>query len=179
MARFEKIIVPLLSNSIKPEDFTESSGFIETYTSDPDRPCGDNEFFILFDDNIRSEQSIDRARRYNTCRYLKRTYTKYISGNPYIVYSFWIDHTIKHLYKGTFTLDANQKLQIAQFWGDSDITQDILTNTIIQSCIEHPMPLADYRTTIAEKQLKGVAQKYVTPFFYFYLIIEHNLVRLQ
>ena len=168
MSRFEQIILPLLSSSIKPDDFTDSTGFMETYTSDPDRPSGDDEFFILFDDSIRSEQSIDRARRYNTCRYLKHTYTKYISGNPYIVYSFWINPAIKHLYKGTFTLDANQKLQIAQFWGVSDITQDVLTNTIIQSCIEHPMPLADYHTTIAEKQLKGVAQKYVTPFLFLF-----------
>ena len=36
-------------------DLTESSGFIDSYTSDPDRPSGEKEIFLVYDDRVRNE----------------------------------------------------------------------------------------------------------------------------
>ena len=110
----------------------------------------------MFDDAVRTNSSIDRARRYSQCKHLKRSYVKYISGNAYIIYSFWVNPSIKNLYKGVFVLTTEQKMKIINFWNDSDLSDDILRNAVIQSSIDNPMPLNDYRNTVYDKQIKGM-----------------------
>jgi hypothetical protein len=149
MTDFEKIATSLLTPDITPMDFTEKAGFVDSYTEDPDRPSGFNELFLVFDDTVRTEESIDRARRYARSPYLKNTYVKYISGNAYCVYSFWVSNDIKKLYNGIFTLTAEEKYKIAQFWGiSSTVSNSVLTNGLLQYEVSHSMPLADYRRPV-------------------------------
>lgn len=145
MSRFEKIIIPFVDNTIKPEDFTKDAGFIDVYTSDPDKPSGDKEIFIVYDDRVRTKQSIDRARRFWYGGCVKRRYIKYVDSVPYMIYSFWVNPTTNGLYKKVIHLTPEQKIQILQFWGASDpIVSDVLSLPMLYVDIEDPMPIADY-----------------------------------
>ena len=167
MTNFEKILLPLVVKNISKEDICPESGFIDTYTVDVDRPSWQNEFFIVYNDFIRSEKSINRARKFENSGNLKRVYVKCINNKPCIVYSFWIDRTLKKLYDDTFILNAKQKFKIAQFWGASDEIFDIVLNSTVQSSVEHKMPLADYQKSIGEK-LKGITRQCYSLFYFFY-----------
>lgn len=166
MTNFEKILLPLVVENISKEDICPESGFIDTYTVDVDRPSWQNEFFIVYNDFIRSEKSINRARKFENSGNLKRVYVKCINNKPCIVYSFWIDRTLKKLYDDTFILNAKQKFKIAQFWGASDEIFDIVLNRTVQSSVEHKMPLADYQKSIGEK-LKGITRQCYSLFLFF------------
>ena len=176
MTNFEKILLPLVVKNISKEDICPESGFIDTYTVDVDRPSWQNEFFIVYNDFIRSEKSINRARKFENSGNLKRVYVKCINNKPCIVYSFWIDRTLKRLYDDTFILNSKQKFKIAQFWGASDEIFDIVLNRTVQSSVEHKMPLADYQKSIGEK-LKGITRQCYS-LFYFFIIVEKVIDRI-
>lgn len=176
MTNFEKILLPLVVKNISKEDICPESGFIDTYTVDVDRPSWQNEFFIVYNDFIRSEKSINRARKFENSGNLKRVYVKCINNKPCIVYSFWIDHTLKRLYDGVFILNAKQKFKVAQFWGASDEIFDIVLGSTVQSTVEHKMPLADYQKSIGEK-LKGITRQCYS-LFYFFIIVEKVFDRI-
>ena len=38
MSKFAKVVIPLIMNDIKLDDFSEKSGFVDIYTYDPDNP---------------------------------------------------------------------------------------------------------------------------------------------
>lgn len=166
MTNFEKILLPLVIENISKEDICPESGFIDTYTVDVDRPSWQNEFFIVYDDSIRSEKSINRARKFEKSRNLKRVYITHINNKPCIVYSFWIDRTLKKLYDGVFALNAQQKFKVAQYWGASDEIFNIVLDCTLQSTVKHKMPLADYQKSIGE-QLKGITQQCYSLFYFF------------
>lgn len=176
MTNFEKILLPLVVKNISKEDICPESGFIDTYTVDVDRPSWQNEFFIVYNDFIRSEKSINRARKFENSGNLKRVYVKCINNKPCIVYSFWIDRTLKRLYDGVFILNAKQKFKVAQFWGASDEIFDIVLGSTVQSTVEHKMPLADYQKSIGEK-LKGITRQCYS-LFYFFIIVEKVFDRI-
>lgn len=145
MTKFEKTIIPLVSNDIRPADLTGNAGFIDSFISDPDRPSGEKELFLVYNDNYRSEYTQDRARRFAFSKDVKRTYIKYVNGIPYYVYSFWIRPTVKKMYDGVIILSTEQKQKIINFWSVfDDISTTILNQQCLTFSIEHKMPLADY-----------------------------------
>lgn len=135
-----------MSDLFKTIDFTEACGFIDCYTTDPDRPSASNEFFIVYDDTIRNEFSIERARRFDKSPFLKRTYIKYVKGRPYLVYSFWVKPEIGKLYKGVQNITSEQKVNVINFWGpfDREFSGFLAGNSTIGVDWKHDMPIADY-----------------------------------
>ena len=154
MSTFEKIIVPLMSDDFKTTDFTKECGFVDCYTYDPDKPTASNEFFIVYDDKIRNKRSIERARRFDKCPLLKRTYIKYVDGNPRLVYSFWVKPVIGKLYKGIQNITASQKVNVMNFWGsfDEQFSEFLVGNSTIGVDWKHDMPIADYIPSNIEEQ---------------------------
>lgn len=157
MSTFEKIIIPLISDLFKTSDFTEACGFIDCYTCDPDKPTAENELFIVYNDKIRNKFSIERARRFDKSPLLKRTYIKYVDGNPLLVYSFWVKPDIGKLYKGIQNITANQKVNVINFWGpfDKQFSEFLVCNSTIGVNWKHDMPIADYiPSDITEQKIK-------------------------
>lgn len=152
MSAFEKITIPLIDENIKTIDLTSAAGFIDSFTLDPDKPSGEKELFLVYDDSKRNDFTIDRARRFDKSMRIKRAYIKYVNNKPYLVYSFWVDPEVKKLYSGILTLNTVQKSKILQFWGPLDTTVDkVLTNPVLTTEVSHTMPLADYRESPFEK----------------------------
>lgn len=172
MSKFEKIIIPLIDKCILPIDLTKLAGFIGSYTYDPDKPSGDKEFFLMYDDSIRNKYTIDRARRFELSKMVKRKYIKYIDGKPCYIYSFWVKPELKKMYNGMFTLSTSQKISVLQFWSEFDpIVDYIMSNTILSVSVTHDMPLEDYRESISDDigfmiTKKGQPHKEVVPYFF-------------
>jgi len=176
MSVFEKIIIPLIDNSIRLIDLTSAAGFIDSFTLDPDRPSGESELFLVYDDSKRNKYTIDRAIRFSKSTKIKRTYIKYVNNVPYLIYSFWVNPEVKKLYNGVLTLNTVQKSRILQFWGPFDSTVDtVLTNSVLTTDIGHTMPLEDYRDEPFDYdglmiKTKGTASNDVAPFYFIFLI---------
>ena len=146
MTIFEKIIIPLVDECIMSIDLTDAAGFIDSYTEDPDKPSGEKELFLVYDDSKRNNFTEDRARRFAKSPMVKKTYIKYVNGVPYLVYSFWIKPEVKKLYNGILTLSTEQKSKILQFWTILDsIVDTVMTNPVLSLSVGHSMPLEDYR----------------------------------
>ena len=173
MTLFEKVIIPLVDENIRVGDFTSVVGFVDSYTVDPDKPNGECELFLVFDDRVRNEYSIERARRYALSTKIKRTYVKYVNGVPYLIYSFWVNSKVKKLYNGIITLDVEQKASILQFWGtfDSDV-KAVMSNEVLTTVVTHAMPLEDYNDVNVLSITKGTSSLEGAPFLF---VIFRNL----
>lgn len=152
MSKFEKIIIPLIDKNIRSIDLTDAAGFIDSYTYDPDRPSGEKELFLVFDDTKRNEFTKDRAIRFSKSPNIKRTYVKYVNNKPYFIYSFWVNPDVKKLYDGIVTLTTQQKVAVLQFWTQFDSIVDlIMSNPVISLGVTHEMPLEDFRDDSLEE----------------------------
>lgn len=152
MSKFEKTIIPLIDNCIKGIDLTAVAGFVDSFTADPDKPCGESELFLVYDDTKRNDFVSDRMRRFENSMSVKRTYVKYVNNVPYYVYSFWVKPEVKKLYSGVLSLNTVQKARILQFWGPFDNTvNELMTNQVSLFDVEHNMPLSDYRESPFER----------------------------
>lgn len=143
-----------MSDEFKITDFTEECGFVDCYTCDPDKPTSSNEFFIVYNDKIRNKTSIERAIRFDKSPLLKRTYIKYVNGDPFLVYSFWVKPDIGKLYKGIQNITASQRVNVMNFWGtfDKQFSEFLVGNSTIGVDWKHDMPIADYIPSDIEEQ---------------------------
>lgn len=152
MSKFEKAIIPLIDDCIRPIDLSSSAGFIDSFTIDPDNPSGNIELFLVYDDRKRGAEVTSRMQRFEKSRNVKRTYVKYVNNTPYYIYSFWIKPEVKKLYSGVMALSTIQKAQILQFWGPFDnMVDSLLNNLALVLDVQHVMPLSDYRESPFEK----------------------------
>lgn len=151
MSDFEKTIIPLVEKNIWTIDLTSTAGFVDSYTSDPDRPSADAELFLMYKNDNKNEYTEARIRRLESASTLKRIYVKYISGKPYYVYSFWVKPEVKKLYSGVMNLTTEQKAQVLQFWGLCKTVDKLLGNYTNIFDVEHPMTPEDYRESAFEK----------------------------
>lgn len=145
MSKFEKTIIPLIDEEIKTIDLTSAAGFIDSYTYDPDRPSGEKELYLAYDDSKRNDYTIDRARRFAMSKNLKRTYVKYVNNTPYLIYSFWVRPEVKKLYNGILSLSTSQKFSIMKFWGPFDKDVDsVVSSSNLTVITTHAMPIEDF-----------------------------------
>lgn len=145
MSMFEKIILPLVDDNISFGDVAPYSGFVDSYTADPDKPCGENVLYLTYDDTIRTEQSKKCATRIESLSTVKHTYVKVVNNKPIMVYKLYIKPEIKKLFNGIIELTPKQVSRIFEFWGyNSDVATYICENKRKSLCVEHNMPLEDY-----------------------------------
>ena len=145
MSLFSKIIISLIAPELKNIDFTDTVGFKDCYTSDPDHPTGNYEFYIMFKYDVYNEFTIDLSKRLSSSFNVKKCYTKRIDGIPYIIYSFFVRPEVKPFYKSVITLTFEQKLKYIQFWSDFDKDADkVKNNSVLILDVDNNMPIADY-----------------------------------
>lgn len=126
-------------------DIAPQSGFMNSYTIDPDKPCGDNVIYLTYDDSIRTEQTKKCASRLEELKTIKHRYIKMIDNKPVMVYKFYIKPELKKLFKGNVELTPEQIVRIFDFWGyNSDVALYICSNKRKSLTVSHDMPLEDY-----------------------------------
>lgn len=151
MSTFEKIVIPFIDGNISTIDISTASGFIDSYTSDPDKPSGEKEIFLVYDDRVRNEHVTKRAVNFDKSKSLKRKYVKVVNNIPYYVYVFCIKPGLKVSTDGIVTLTSEEKISVLQFWNfPKDLVGLLVGNSSIATKFTHKMPLADYPEDIDE-----------------------------
>ena len=168
MTNFEKIIIPLLDSNIETIDLNEESGFVDSYTYDPDSPHETHCLFLMYDMDVNNEHSVKRYNKFDYNRSIKGRYVKIINKKHYLVYKFWLNPTIRKFYDyPVISLNKDQKLKVLQFYGaDDPIIDIILSNESLINVIKHETPLNDYippywlqRKNKIEKERSGLTIK--------------------
>lgn len=144
MSTFEKLTIPFIDGNINSMDFTAAAGFIDSYTFDPDRPSGDANLYLVYDDRIRNDYVTNRAIHLDSSRSLKYKYVKLVKGVPYYVYVFAIKPgLVKHT--DIVHLTGEEKVSVLQFWNfPQDLVDILVGDESILTTRSHPMPLEDY-----------------------------------
>lgn len=151
MSTFEKLVIPFIDGNISTIDISTASGFIDSYTSDPDKPSGEKEIFLVYDDRVRNEHVTKRAVNFDKSKSLKRKYVKVVNNIPYYVYVFCIKPGLKVSTDGIVTLTGEEKISVLQFWNfPKDLVGLLVGNSSIATKFTHKMPLADYPEDIDE-----------------------------
>lgn len=154
MTLYEKTLLPLiLGNDIKKEDLTEESGFVDTYTEDLDYyPSIYPGFYIMVNDTIRTNKSIEFARKLSKSINLHSEYCKIIDGVPYRIYDFYVPFTLKKMESGLLMPTYEQRTKIIDFWGFmEDISCLLISNYSVMVETNDAIPLEDEMTYAFEK----------------------------
>lgn len=151
MSKFAKVVMPLITNDIKLDDFSEESGFVDVYTNDPDYPGDYRSIYFVVNDNVRNALSIDRARRFSKSPNIKGSYTKRCNNIPYMVYKFSLTPSVQKMKDGIISLNVDDKARVLRFWGiTSDIGRLLISNSALSAETEYNVPLADEATIFLE-----------------------------
>lgn len=148
MTNIEKVLLPLISDDIKQEDVSNDAGFIGLYTIDTDNPKP-YEFYLAYDADVRSDASIERARRFSSCKDIKYTRLRFIDNKPLLVYTFWCKPELKNI-DGYFRLTSDVKVRILQFWNFAKDVKQVFDLRYIH-LDDIRLPAADYRPRLAQK----------------------------
>lgn len=154
MTLYEKTLLPLiLGNDIRREDLSEESGFVDTYTEDLDYDDGVYpRFYIMVNDTIRTNKSIEFARKLSKSVNLHSEYCKIIDGVPYRIYDFYVPFTLKKMENGLITPTYEQRTKIIDFWGFmEDISCLLISNYSVMVETDNAIPLEDEMTYAFEK----------------------------
>ena len=144
MSKFAKVVMPLIMNDIKLDDFSEKSGFVDIYTYDPDNQGDYRSIYFVVNDDVRNALSIDRARRFVKSPSLKGVYTKRCNNTPYMVYRLSMTPSTYKMKDGVISPTLEERTRILQFWVlTSDIGRLLLCNNTLSAETDYAMPLAD------------------------------------
>lgn len=152
MSKFAKVVMPLIMNDIKLDDFSEKSGFVDIYTYDPDNPGDYRSIYFVVNDDVRNALSIDRARRFVKSPSFKGSYVKRCNNIPYKVYKLNMTQSVNKMKNGVISPTYDERARILQFWGiTSDIGRLLIHNSSLSVETDYAMPLADEATMFLER----------------------------
>ena len=152
MSKFAKVVMPLIMNDIKLDDFSEKSGFVDIYTYDPDNPGDYRSIYFVVNDDVRNALSIDRARRFVKSPSFKGSYVKRCNNIPYKVYKLNMTSSVNKMKNGVISPTYDERARILQFWGiTSDIGRLLIHNSSLSVETDYAMPLADEATMFLER----------------------------
>lgn len=152
MSKFAKVVMPLIMNDIKLDDFSEKSGFVDIYTYDPDNPGDYRSIYFVVNDDVRNALSIDRARRFVKSPSFKGSYVKRCNNIPYKVYKLNMAPSVNKMKDGVISPTYDERARILQFWGiTSDIGRLLIHNSSLSVETDYAMPLADEATMFLER----------------------------
>lgn len=146
MSLHYKMIVPLLDENIKAEDFSKNSHFVDAYNSDINSPYLNNNIFLLYEYTADKESCLRNAR-FISSPYLYDSKVITINKRPYFLYTFSIvNNSIKRLRNNLSPINKEDLFKIYRFWDykDSDINNYILTRNITTKFEDKSVPEIDW-----------------------------------
>lgn len=112
-------MVPLLDDNITLDDICPESGYVGAYTEDINRPYLKDKVFLLYDNSVNTEKSLNRYLKFKQLDTLYNTRNILLKNKPYTVYCFSNPEYIKdirNLSKIGKTATVNAALEISRFW---------------------------------------------------------------
>lgn len=121
MSITDKLIIPLLDNTLTFKDVSPEAGFIALYTEDINRPYLDNHVFLLYDLDNTSADAYNANKKLQSSKYLYNSYNVRIAGHAFKMYVFAIiSKAIKNIKRNAFTFSDAEKMRIFAFWNFTD-----------------------------------------------------------
>lgn len=116
-----KLIIPLMNENFKLDDFKSENGFVEAYLEDINRPSLVNHIFLLYDGVLSTSKMMERDERFRSFGSLYSRKTIYISGNPYLIYTFvTLSKDILDIKEGRIPYKNELLKKIMHFWTIED-----------------------------------------------------------
>lgn len=144
MSNALKIVLPLLG--ISKDDISESTGFIDAYTDDINRPSLDNHIFLMYDWSKLTPEGVHVFYKFQKLGNLWGKKIIYIKGKARMVYTFIGNKQISSIIDGAGYLSQDNKLSVLQFWGFGDqwIRSHVMSGTITTNPERSFIPEEDY-----------------------------------
>lgn len=139
-----KAIIPLIDESISLDDIKDSTGFVDCYLEDKNRPYLDSHIFLLYKwGDVKSTKVFYKFKKVKSFYGYK---IMYINGESYIVYTFTSNINIRRISGGNIILGDCLKLRILRFWQFTDnwVTFNIMRGTIMCDPPSSILPEEDY-----------------------------------
>lgn len=149
MSLFEKLLIPLLDSHLTKEDVSPEAGFFGCYTEDPDKPYNEG-VFLLYDDSIRTSQSVKTWNKLYASKTKAKEYFKRINNHTYRVYYFPLFNLgIKQILNGHRPTNTSDKTVIGLFWRYEDGQINKFLCMPAETFGNEPivMPCSDYRVS--------------------------------
>lgn len=149
MNEVTKLILPLLNDEITYEDLDSSTGFINAYTEDSNRPFLENHIFLMYKSS--APNALKRFLKFKNSKNLHSTRYMVHNKEHYTVYAFPIIENkkdIRNIIKGYDITNVDNKLKIYNFWKNHEV--DNLKDRIFDNhfeilpAIEEIIPEEDY-----------------------------------
>lgn len=168
MSNLLKLAIPLLNDKLTLEDIQETSGFVDAFFYDINRPSLTDHIFLMYDNHSGGENIINRFYKLEGLNNRYSTRTVYIKGKSYTVYTFTTNGVIRLLRQGAIALNPEQKKRILSFWGAKDgwVLNNVLLGTIYEEPDESQLPEEDYSPDFYETE-KGVVLMQHHPFVFY------------
>ena len=116
MSTMYKMIIPLLSDCFKKEDFTEEAGFVDAFSEDINRPYLDNHIFLMYKFDTK-ESTWFRNKRFEESGVIQSSKTMCTNNTCYTVYAIPIVNSeVKRIQKGLNISKYNDKMKVVKFW---------------------------------------------------------------
>lgn len=141
-----KLAIPLLNPDLKLSDIESTSGFVEAYFEDINKPYLTDHIFLMYDDSVKGNNVALRFAKLGKLNSCYGTRIVRIKDKCYTVYTFTIDRTIRNLRAGNILLSVSQKQRILDFWDHKDawVTNNVLLGTMYEHPEQSVLPEEDY-----------------------------------
>jgi hypothetical protein len=149
MSKATRFVLPLISDKITKDIIKPSTGFVDTYTTDIDRPFLEDCVFLVY----KSVNTLDRINVANLLESLDSFYSKKfltINDEHYTMYAFKNPKKHKDIFNLKnfgFSWSVESKLRVYHFWKEFDnveLNKSLFGDWRIDK-IENISPARDYR----------------------------------
>lgn len=107
----------MLNENFKLDDFKEYTGFVDGYLEDINRPSLVDHIFLLYDGHLDTVEKIERDQRFRSFASLYSRKVIFISGNPYLIYTFVnISKDVRRIREGKTPYKRDDLKKIMHFW---------------------------------------------------------------
>lgn len=143
-----KLIIPLLHENFKLDDFTDKVGFVNGYLEDINRPSMVNHIFLMYDGELNTSEKLERDERFRSFSSLYSRSTIFIGNKPYLLYAFVnISKEFIRIKEGKTPYKTEDLKSIMSFWTLND---DFIFELACNKCLTFEtegfvVPEEDYR----------------------------------
>lgn len=143
----------MMNENFKVDDFSEKAGFVDGYLEDINRPSLVDHIFLLYDGYLDTAEKLERDERFRSFATLYSRKTIYISGNPYLIYTFVnMSKDIRRIKDGKAPYKIDDLKKIMSFWTlNDDFIFEFACNRAVGFVTEGlVVPEEDYRPDFDE-----------------------------
>jgi hypothetical protein len=146
MSLQQKMIVPLLDDSLTPEDFSKDSLFVGFYNYNINQPQLTNHIFLLYEYKLGKE-SVERDEKLLKSPNLYKSEFVKINKKSYVLYTFCIlNPSVHKIMDNSMSVKNEDLIKIYEFWKfkEKDVNSYMINGKIDQLFKDEGVPEIDW-----------------------------------